>query len=289
MSEQSAHTLTEPPPKSLRCMEIWGGNQAFDNAISVSGMDAWLYSRPYRDADSGGDIYYVSTCGHGRIARFAVADVAGHGAHVGRLGARLRMLMRKHINTLDQARFVRMLNEEFLRFDAGGKFATALLTSYYAPTDDLVVCNAGHPPPLWYRADTDTWQLLTQSSPQTVNKVFNLPLGIIEPTPYFQFAVKLARNDVILIHTDSLTEATNKQGRQLTSEGLLNLARKLDPTEPQRIKDAVLAAVRAYQGHDDFTDDVTLLVLHHNAADPPRMSVTDYATVMGKALRLIKV
>lgn len=275
--------------KSLRCMEIWGGNEAFDNAVSVSGINAWIHSRPYRGERTGGDIYYISTCGHGRLARFAVADVSGHGDLVGALSAKLRQLMRKHINTLNQAKFIRALNHEFSQIASAGKFATALLTSYYAPTDDLIVCNAGHPPPLWYRADVDQWQLLDHESPQTRQEACNLPLGVIEPTPYYQFAVKLAKNDLILIHTDSLTEATNANDQLLGSAGLLEMAKTLDPSRPADIKDALLAKVSAYQQGRPFEDDVTLMVLHHNASDPPRMTVGEYVTVIGKALRLVRV
>ncbi|MCP4589165.1 MAG: hypothetical protein GY842_00335, partial [bacterium] len=49
----------------LPCMEIWGGNQAIEDAVSVPGIDAWVYSRPVGGQSSGGDIHYVSTCGGG--------------------------------------------------------------------------------------------------------------------------------------------------------------------------------------------------------------------------------
>ncbi len=88
-------------------MEVWGGNGAIHNAISVPGIDAWISSDPYEGNAYGGDIHSVSMCGAGRISRFAIADVAGHGAAVGELAHRLRSLMRKYINTLDQTRFAR--------------------------------------------------------------------------------------------------------------------------------------------------------------------------------------
>ena len=44
----------------MTCMEIWGGNRATSRAITLPGLDAWVYSSPYQQADSGGDVYYVS-------------------------------------------------------------------------------------------------------------------------------------------------------------------------------------------------------------------------------------
>ncbi len=270
-------------------MEVFGGNAAFDGAIAVPGLDAYVYSRPFGSSTSGGDVHYISTCGHRNIARFAVADVAGHGGQVGQISARLRALMRKHINTLDQTRFVRTLNHDFAELADDGTFATALLTSYYAPTDDLVICNAGHPPPLWYRAADTRWDYLTHDSKAAEQRVANLPLGIIEPTEYTQFAVRLARGDCVLLYTDSLIEAEDANGQQIGSEGLLKLARTLDLSAPERIQTDLIDRLDAYQGGRAFADDVTLIVLYHNAADPPRLSVGEYLGVIGKVFRLIRV
>ncbi len=37
----------ETPTQAMRCMEIWGGNRAVDSAVSVPGIDAWVFSQPY--------------------------------------------------------------------------------------------------------------------------------------------------------------------------------------------------------------------------------------------------
>ena len=141
----STLTGADMQPHHLECMEIWGGNRAVDRAIAVTGIDVWVVSQPYGGDTHGGDVYFVSSCGAGKIARFALADVAGHGVTVGDLGAKLRRLMRKHLNRLDQTRFARDLNKEFATLSREDTFATALLASYFAPTDHLIICNAGHP------------------------------------------------------------------------------------------------------------------------------------------------
>lgn len=278
---------TEPHP--IQCMEIWGGNRAIDNALSVVGIDAWVFSDPVDHAPEGGDLHYVSMCGMGKISRFAVADVSGHGPAVGELAVSLRGLMRKYINTVDQSRFVRRLNEEFSRLASAGRFATALLTSYYAPTDHLVVCNAGHPPPLWYRAGPRTWQFLEHDAHDRAPAVSNLPLGVIEPTDYHQFAVELGLGDLILIYSDSLIEAESPQTGLLGGEGLLEIVRQLDVSDPSRVHHALLDRIDAYRGGRPAHDDVTLIVLHHNGADPPRPSLGQMAKSVAKMMGILKV
>ena len=208
---------------ALQCMEVWGGNEAIHSAVSVPGIDAWIASDPYEGAADGGDVHYVSMCGGGRTSRFVVADVSGHGAVAGELAGRLRWLMRKYINTPDLTRFARSLNREFSALAQKDRFATALLTTYYAPTDHLIVCNIGHPPPLWFHAKSRTWEVLTHDIPQRAATVMNLPLGIIEPTDYAQFAVKLSKGDLVLLYTDSLIESSDAEGNQLGESGLLSL------------------------------------------------------------------
>ena len=285
----SADAEPEAPPRRLECMEIWGGNQAVDDAIAVSGLDAWLVSRPHGGAVSGGDVHFVSTCGGGRLARFVVADVAGHGLLASDLAVNLRRLMRKNINRLDQTRLVRRLNRAFSRFSRDGKFATALLASYFAPTDHLVICNAGHPRPLWYRSRLKIWQQLHHDMADRVEKVSNLPLGIVMPTSYYQFAVCLEKGDLVLIYTDAVVEVRDAGGKILNDEGLLELVGRLDATRPESFCPSLLNAVSAYREHRPEEDDVTLVLLHHNAGRPPRQSIGEMVKVMGKMFGLIKV
>jgi sigma-B regulation protein RsbU (phosphoserine phosphatase) len=273
---------------SLQCMEIWGGNRAADDAVAVPGIDAFVLARPHGGADGGGDIHYVSMCAAGRIARFAVADVAGHGADVSGLAVTLRDLMRRSINTADQTRITRALNRAFAARSTGGRFATALLATYFTPTDQLILCNAGHPRPLWYHADTGEWTLLRHDDPANDAAAANLPLGLIVPTDYHQFAAPLARGDLVVIYTDALMEAPDGRGGRLGEAGLLDLARSLGPGDAaafaRRLYDAV-----THLGGAAPDDDATIVVLHHNAAEPPRQTITEKLRITAAMLGLVRV
>jgi serine phosphatase RsbU (regulator of sigma subunit) len=273
----------------IGCMEIWGGNEAFDNAISLHGLDAWIYSRPYGGDARGGDIHYISTCGHGHIARFLVADVAGHGTEVGGIATELRRLMRRNINKLDQTRFVRTLNREFQQLATGGRFATAVLTSYFAPTHDLLICNAGHPRPMWYRADRGAWTILKEEADAPRARYSNLPIGVIDPTDYYQFSIALSPGDLVVLHSDGITEAKSPAGEMLGESGLLALAQTLDVHDPSTVAAQLITRVDAFRGHAAPDDDVTLIVLHHNGADPSRLTVGEWLKSAGKMMGLIRV
>jgi serine phosphatase RsbU (regulator of sigma subunit) len=272
-------------PHALKCMEIWQGSHAVENAFNSPGLDAWVYSSPYRGAARGGDVHYVSLCGGGVITRLIVADVSGHGADVAEVAGALRGLMRRNINRKSQARLVQALNRQFTALAVAGRFATAVVATYLATHDRLTVCNAGHPRPLRYRAAEGHWVILSGDAGEPDPGAANLPFGIDEAGAYQQFSVGLGRGDAVVFYTDALTEARDPAGRLLGEAGLLRLASGLDGSDPRALGRNLLAAVEDYRGGAPAEDDLTLLALYHNAGPsrPPSFlqSIGVYAKVLG--------
>ena len=282
----------------LRCMELWGGNEAVDTAISVPGMDGWVYARPYAAADAGGDFHYVSSCAGGKIGRFVLADVAGHGLSVDLVAKSLRDMMRSQINTLDQTGLARSLNTLFHASGEGtrpGQFATAALLTYYRPSSTLLYCIAGHPPPLHYKAQTNTWAVLdTQDDPAVAapgqhDPAMNLPLGIIEPTNYAQHRIKLMPGDMIVVYSDAFFEAEDAHGKMLGHAGLIDLLAR-GPKDPQALVRFLFSCADGPDHGGDrrtlASDDASIMVLRHTGGPVPKLSMRDYLDIAAKYIRL---
>ncbi len=270
---------------AMRCMEIRGGSRAVEESLSTPGLDGWVYSRPFEGDEHGGDVHYVSVCGGGQITRIVLADVSGHGEKVADFSASLRDLMRKHINAKSQTRLVKALNREFGASAQSQRFATAVVATYLADLRRLTVCNAGHPRPLHYRAESATWEWLDRD-PGTPG---NLPLGLDDDSPYHQFAVDLGPGDVLLFYTDALTEAIGPTGGLLGEDGLMMLVQALDPTDPDRLGPDLLASIEVHRGGRPADDDVTLLTLVHNAEGPRPPSLGEKLDVYAKVFGLKSV
>ncbi len=255
--------------RTLSCREIWGGVSAVDETVAMPGLDARVISRPHGDSSRGGDIHYLGLCGHGVLSRFVVADVSGHGDAVAEVAGMLRRLMSRHMDTPDQSQMVRAMNAEFHAQEQAGNFATAVVMSYLAPDDHLVVVNAGHPRPLWRRRVEDRWRLLTGELPESVAELTDLPLGVVAETGYRQFAVHLEPGDLVIVYTDPLIEAESPTGEMLGESGLLRAATKLDASRPETIGPDLIKAVEDFRDGAPLGDDVTVLALHHNGDDPP--------------------
>ncbi|HEV2520993.1 MAG TPA: PP2C family protein-serine/threonine phosphatase [Candidatus Acidoferrales bacterium] len=263
-----------PPSQQMSCMEVWGGSQLTKRGVALGGLDAWVYSKPFGQAQRGGDVYYASSCATGRITRLLLADVAGHGNAVASTAADLRTLMRRFVNRLDQTEFVRLLNQKFTELSQVGSFATAVVATFFAPSQRLIVCNAGHPRPLLYRAADRQWDFLGAGEQAEKIGSENIPLGIMDVTEYEQFDVELEPGDCVLSYTDALIESRDADGEMLGEAGLLRIVRLLGDVESQKLTSVLLREIEERHPENLREDDVTVLLVQANGRRP-RYSLKD--------------
>jgi sigma-B regulation protein RsbU (phosphoserine phosphatase) len=258
-------SMTESPPQHMQCMEVWGGSQLTSSGVELGGLDVWVYSKPFGEAQRGGDVYYVSSCASGRISRLLLADVSGHGQSVASTAADLRTLMRRFVNRLDQKEVVRLLNQQFTALSRHGSFATAVLTTFFAPTRRLSLCNAGHPRPLLFRAAEGRWSLLGHGHDHPEKKALsNIPLGMFQIADYEQLDVELDPGDCLVSYTDALMESCDADGEMLGEEGLLRIVNLLGDVPAEKLIPSLLRDIGERFPQNLAADDVTLLVVRAN-------------------------
>ena len=258
-------TARDEQPETLQCLDIWGGNTRTDEMVSSSDIDVWISSSPHGAGDEGGDIHYLSACSQGVLTRISLADVSGHGDGASQMARHLHKLMRENINALDHSDFVKSLNDEFGKISSGGRFATALISAYYAPTGQLVICNAGHPKPLKYCGQTNTWMFLDGETGASTAEIENVPFGIIEGTAYSQYTVDIGTGDIIVFYSDALIEAKDSAGRQIGEEGLLDIIKTLPAGDPHQFNARIIAAINDFRAGAIADDDETILSIRRRS------------------------
>ncbi|HEY4907282.1 MAG TPA: PP2C family protein-serine/threonine phosphatase [Candidatus Acidoferrum sp.] len=256
--------MTASPTQHMQCMEVWGGSQIASSGVELAGLDAWIYSKPFGQAQRGGDVYYVSSCASGRISRLLLADVSGHGKSVASTAADLRLLMRRFVNRLDQKEFVRVLNEQFTTLSQQGTFSTAVVTTFFAPSRRLSLCNAGHPRPLLYRAAEGRWSLLGHQDNPEKKGPLNVPFGIFELADYEHVDIELEPGDCLVSYTDALIESCDCDGEMLGEEGLLRIVNLLGDVPAEKLIETVLGEIAERFPDNLSSDDVTLMVVRAN-------------------------
>lgn len=268
MSNLLTQAADQADPDRMQCMEVWGGNQAVERSFKTPGLKIWIYSRPYGQAVGGGDVYYISSCASGRITRMLLADVSGHGELVANIAVGLRDLMRQNVNYIKQTRFVRAMNHQFSEFSADDRFATALVATFFSPTQSFCLCNAGHPPPMIFRQTTSEWTEL-KIEPVTTRRVIDTPLGITSDADYHQHDVRLDTGDMVLSFSDAVTESEDANGRQLGQSGVLRLLRDLPAKkDPEVVLPAIVEAIKARSADNLNQDDATLLLCQATGDSP---------------------
>jgi serine phosphatase RsbU (regulator of sigma subunit) len=248
----------------LSCLEVRGGNHLAAYAAELPGLTGWLSCQPLEPSPGGGDIYYMSACSEGNIARVVIADVSGHGDAVSSAAITLRDALRVNVDRREQSAMLRQLNESFLGTEEGLRFATAFVASFHSGTGELLFTNAGHLPPLWYRAATRTWSLLFDATPNERN--VDLPLGLLPGTNYTETAMRLEMGDLLILYTDGVSESRDESGEQMGLERLLTIARDLPTASASAAGQRLRAAVAEFRGSGSASDDETVVAIQRRAA-----------------------
>ncbi len=259
-------TSPDPHPTVMACMEVWGGNQATQRSFSMLGLETWIYSLPYQQAAGGGDVYFISSCATGRITRLLIADISGHGASVAETGERLRMLMRRHVNHIEQRQFLAEMNREFGEVRHSGGFATAVAASFFSPDGRITVTNAGHPPPLIYSGRTGRWAILDTTGDESATGLSDFPLGMLEEMEYGEISIDAGPGDLLIFYTDSLIESRNPAGDLLGPKGLLSIVATIEANKPAELIPELLGRIAKLYPENLTDDDVTVLVVRPTGA-----------------------
>jgi serine phosphatase RsbU (regulator of sigma subunit) len=240
-------------------MEVWGGNRSVDSDFQMPGLRIWLHSKAHGGSSHGGDVYYLSSCASGRITRILLADVSGHGDSVAATAARLRDLMRKNINRISQSQFVARMNDCFKQVAGPSEvFATAIVSTFFAPTKTLTICVAGHPSPLVWRQKIGAWSVFAPARGRSFH-LADLPLGVADDVRYSEHRIPLERGDRVLLYTDGLTDAVNRSGQHLDAEQLCALAGEMDAADSTKFLPRLLQRIEGPGGYRLDGDDVTVV------------------------------
>jgi sigma-B regulation protein RsbU (phosphoserine phosphatase) len=256
-SAQSAHSNSSR--HTLMCSEVWASNRNVAHSVELPGLQGWIYSAPVELGHDGGDIHYFSSCDAGVISRVVLADVSGHGRGVAIAAERTLQLVRQHVNRLDQPTLLRELSSSLWRARTGGaiSYATALVIGFDASADRLLVTNAGHPPPIWYRAAEERWARIEPPADMQVG----LPIGLGLDGGYEDVGVTFEPGDLLVCYTDGLSDSTNSRGLSLGADGLFDLVRGMPMGSPMAVGATLLGLVDAFRRGAPAADDETLIVL----------------------------
>jgi phosphoserine phosphatase RsbU/P len=204
----------------------------------------------------GGDYYDSYRVGEKRIA-LIIGDVSGKGT-----SAAFQMSQMKGIfSSLCQ---LDVPTEEFL-FRANNALSiclakkTFITASYFLiDTEKRVVefSRAGHCPTLFYEAKS-------QKAEYFKNK--GMGMGIIRNETFKNYiashSFKYAKNDVLVLYTDGITEAKNPKGEEFGYDRLLQAVETWAPHSPEIIQEKLMNQLYDFTETEVIDDDYTVLIV----------------------------
>jgi phosphoserine phosphatase RsbU/P len=188
--ERRIDRIEPRPRRRLACAEAWAGNERTAGLVDMPGLVAWVQCVPSGSGAGGGDVHYLSVCPSCIVSRIALADVSGHGPAVVTLGEKLRELMLRYLRALGQVGIMRDLNRAVQEELDGVHYATMVAVGWHSPRGLLVVTNAGHPPPCWYRVARDEWSWIEAQRPSERGREAGVPLGLLPDIRYDRAVLK---------------------------------------------------------------------------------------------------
>jgi sigma-B regulation protein RsbU (phosphoserine phosphatase) len=250
--------------RRLACAETWASNERTASLVELPGVAAWVYSMPAGPGDAGGDVHYVSLCPSCVVSQIALADVSGHGQAVAALGEKLRELMQRYLRALVQVELMRDLNQAVREELDDVHYATMVAVGWHSRRGLLVVTNAGHPPPLWYRATRQEWRWLETERASERGRPAGVPLGLLANINYDRTVAKPQSGDLVVLYSDGASEATSPAGDELGRDRLMSIGRGLNPSSAEAFGTQLTSALRAFRGGREPQDDQTIIVLRWN-------------------------
>ncbi len=112
--------------------------------------------------------------------------------------------------------------------------------------------NAGHNRPLLLHEDEASCQRLDADG---------MILGVQKQVVFEENSLQLKKGDKILLYTDGVTEAENKEGEFFGEGRLSELFQRNRAKSPQAILDEIVGALHEFCGGQSFNDDVSMVVL----------------------------
>lgn len=263
-------TPSENAEPNLQCMDVWGGNISRNTYLQRPGLDVWVWSDPKsRPANGGGDLHLLSSCASGRITRFLLADICSLGSQFHQICGNFRDLLKRHLNSIQQAKAVREMSRQLDSASAEGGFASTLIGTYFATTRTLSLCNAGHPQPLLYRAGEKKWSVIRPTSSENMysppTKAFDLrlgdtPDGVMAEDEYQNFETKLDFGDLFFSYSNSLTECRGSNGRTIGVTGIQRRLAALHADSPASLAQQLVEQLRDESSDNLQEEDATIII-----------------------------
>jgi len=215
-------------------------------------IQAFGITKPAKEM--GGDFYDAFSIDADHIV-LAIGDVSGKGVPAALFMMKIMTLLRSNITKSNElVASLREVNKSLCFNNDSNMFVTMFIGILNVRTGELQYINAGHDAPLMANRNIG---LMPLSGPR------NMILGIHEANHYNVGSTHLRSGDLLLLYTDGVTEAEDKEGKLYS----LDRVKKLLSGTDMSCKEMVSKLMEDIDHHSEFlsqSDDITVLALKYH-------------------------
>lgn len=202
----------------------------------------------------GGDFFDYLPAEDKEILGIAVGDAASKGVSAAaqalyvsgalRMGVEFEIKMTKLIKKINQLIYDRFPFE---------RFVTLFYIELFDDRKGLALyVNAGHNPPVFYRAENAEMFTLSTTGP------------VLGPSPdqkYYYERINFNKDDILVMYSDGIVEATNKEFEFYGEERLKNAIAKYHNLSSKEICEHIIEDVQIFSAQAAYSDDKTVVVI----------------------------
>jgi sigma-B regulation protein RsbU (phosphoserine phosphatase) len=199
----------------------------------------------------GGDYFDVFPLPDGRTA-ILIADIAGKGLGAALLTTMLQGALSVLTFGAEPVKVFEYLNR-FLCDRAGVDRYATMFFGLVSPDGMLEFVRAGHPSPL----------LLRRGKVSELYQEGSFPIGLVDEASYEASRVQLEPEDTLLLFTDGVTEAEDKDRNLFEVERLMEALAQYAGCTLDVLKAGILSTVEKFTEGAQQSDDITLLAVRY--------------------------
>ena len=210
------------------------------------GLDIYAKIEPAKEV--GGDLYGYLLMGDELY--FCLGDVSGKGVPASLFMAQATRLFRTLATQhMMPAEIATRMNAALSEDNEQGMFVTMFIARVDLASGAIDYCNAGHNPP--YLSDAGGGGFMEMLP--------NAPIGLWPGLEYDGEHLADIRGQMLVVYTDGLNEAENRQQEQLGDDRLLDILETMPQCSCKEVIDTLYEAVRQHRDGAEPNDDLTIM------------------------------
>ncbi|WP_064682547.1 SpoIIE family protein phosphatase [Rhizobium bangladeshense] len=213
------------------------------------------YMRPAEEV--GGDYYDVLK--NGKRLKIGIGDVTGHGLESGVLMLMVQSVARalQEAGNTDAVEFLANLNSALFKNIVRTRIDKHLTLAFLDYDGKEMILSGQHEEVVIVRANGEIQRIDTME--------LGIPIGLEADISAFIKTREIAfeKGDLILLHTDGVTEAENDAGELFGMERLCREALRLKDQSAEKVISEIVATLMLFIGSQKIYDDITLLAVRH--------------------------